>query len=1179
MKELIGKLSRGIVEYDLPQIETSVIDITEEIEEGQRSRGFFEVFSKNERELKGIVYSSDNRVKIRNNQFIGKRCKIEYDIYGENLENGDNIKGRINIVSNGGEVFVPFDISIKNESLPSSIGEISNLFHFINLVKQEYDEALKMFLNPEFERIILKKDIAAKCMYNGLMQGIDKKRAMEEFIIAINKKQVVDISVSDTKREYDSLEESYGDVLILTKSTWGYLKVDIKVDGDFITDYKRSISDEDFAGSNYEFEYLINTDRLHAGINFGKITFETITGKAECEIIVYNGNIKDEGIKEITKCKIMLNKLYLDFRLHNINMDVWAEKSLEFLERARGFNDNIPMLKLLQAQVCLSKKRESEAKWLLDSVAEEILDNKDGNVVVYCYYLYVRTLQRRELEQTILATDIIRKYYENGFDKWELLWILLYIDTSYENNKSLKITRIKEQFNIGCRSNLLYYEALYVFNKQPALLRVLNNFELQVLNFGAKYGSIDLRLAVQISEIAMLEKKFKPILFNILSKLYEKFENKVILNALISILIRGNKTENKYFKWYELAVMADVQVTRLYEHYVFSMAEDFDGNIPNTVLMYYVYNGNLLMNREGFFYTKIIKDKEKHPNVYKNYVNVMEKFVMEKIRIGEMDDELAVIYNDILSPEMITEENERNLVSILNTWRITCNDKRISEVLVSHKEINGEDVYRIKNGKAYVNIYTDDAIVLFRDINGNVYNNTIDYKIERMFINKQLDEVVAARNPENVYLMAKECEQIIKYQKKMTSDIKLFKRVMENDNFRVQYKDFIIHDIIDYYVENYDGDELDEYLESIDLSRISHEARIKIAELMITRGMYESVGNYLEVYGYRDIDPRRILKYCSRVLREDEEFDENILEYADFAFKNGKYNETILEYLCRYYNGSTKEMLEMWRVSKEFSFESRDLEERLIAQMLFSRTLVSSICVVYDSYYEKGSMEMIRFAYLNYLSYEYFVKCTAMEDMFFKHLEDEIVSNMNVADICKCAYLKYFSEKNNISERTKKIAKECMEYLAKKEIYFDFFKIYGKWFEVMPSVLDKTTITYLTEPQDKVMINYFVETGNLEEKEYISEEMKKVFEGMYIKSFTLFFGEKLKYYINEIKDKNVSITESSDYQIDDRSIETSKSRYGMLNDILVCRDLKEENIVNDLAEKYFVINEMAKNLF
>lgn len=1180
MKELIGKLSRGTIEYKLPEVEVSVTDIEKTIEEGSVCHDSFEIFSENNKELKGIVYSTDERLRIINDQFIGERCVIRYEISGKKMESGDTIQGRINVVSNGGEMFIPFTVHIKAESMPSSIGEISNLFHFINLVKQEYDEALKMFINPDFERIVLRDDIASGCLYRGLVGGYDKRKAMEEFIISVNKKNPVSFTISDSKREYDSLNESYGDIITITRSTWGYAEINITTEGDFITDYKPKISTDNFAGNNYEFEFLINVDRLHAGMNYGKIIFTTMTQRLECVMVVDNVREHDITRHEVNKCRIELNKKYLDFRMHKISMDNWAEKSLELIERARAFDDSGAFLKLFQAQICISKKRDEEAKWLLDSVADELLDRKDDDVVMYCYYLYVRTLQKRELEQTILATEIIRKYYESGYDKWELLWILLYIDTSYENNKSLKLARIKEQYKLGCRSTLMYYEALYVLNKQPGLLRVLNGFELQVLNFGSKYDAIDLRLAVQISELALLEKNFRNILFNILVRLYNKFENKVILNAIISILIRGNKMDNKYFSWYELGINADVQITRMYEYYIYSMSEDYDGDIPNTVLMYYVYNGNLLFDKEAFFYTRIIRNKDKHPNVYKNYRKALEHFALEKLREGKIDEYISEIYEDILSGEMITDENRVMLIRILNTWKLSCSDDRICEVMIVHKEIKGVHTYKLSKGRTYVNIYTDDAIVLLKDFDGNIYHNTVEYKLERLYSNKELDEIAILRNDDNVYLMAKECEQSVKYHKNMTSGITLFHKIMDSDEFRMEYKDYIMKDIIEYYTDNYDGNELDEYLVSIDLDRLCNESRTNVIELMIMRGLYDEVAKYLIEYGYELIDARKILKYCSRIIKDGKNADEDerLVRYCNYAFSKGKYNDITLEYLCRFYNGSIREMVEMWRAGREFNIESRDLEERIIVQMLFSRSLLSSISTIYDSYYKKGALEMVRYAYLFFLSYEYFVKENPVDDMFFKHLEDELASDNSLMDICLCAHLKYFSEKQNISKSTREIAEKSINYLEKKNIIFDFYKEYGRWFKLSGNILDKTTIVYRTEPQDKVMINYYLETGNLQEKEYMTEEMKCIFGGMYIKSFTLFYGEQLKYYISEVSGDSVNVTESSGYELDDRRIETDSFRYGMLNDILVCREMREENIVNGLAEKYYIAGELVKRL-
>ena len=46
MKELIGKLSRGIIEYDLPEAEVSVTTIEKTVEAGTVFRGSFEIFGK-----------------------------------------------------------------------------------------------------------------------------------------------------------------------------------------------------------------------------------------------------------------------------------------------------------------------------------------------------------------------------------------------------------------------------------------------------------------------------------------------------------------------------------------------------------------------------------------------------------------------------------------------------------------------------------------------------------------------------------------------------------------------------------------------------------------------------------------------------------------------------------------------------------------------------------------------------------------------------------------------------------------------------------------------------------------------------------------------------------------------------------------------------------------------------
>ena len=132
MKELIGKLSRGIISNNLPVIETSVNTIELSVEAGRTITGTFDVFTEREYEIKGIIYSSHDSVTIIDNQFIGTKNTIRYEVCAFSYEPMDIIEGRFNIVSNCGETFIPFKVNVLKKSILSSIGEISNLFHFVN---------------------------------------------------------------------------------------------------------------------------------------------------------------------------------------------------------------------------------------------------------------------------------------------------------------------------------------------------------------------------------------------------------------------------------------------------------------------------------------------------------------------------------------------------------------------------------------------------------------------------------------------------------------------------------------------------------------------------------------------------------------------------------------------------------------------------------------------------------------------------------------------------------------------------------------------------------------------------------------------------------------------------------------------------------------------------------------
>lgn len=1185
MKELIDKLSRGTIEYELPVLEASVSEIDKVIYSEKISEGSFEVYSSNNLELKGIVYTTHEFVNINdeNRVFSGSNITIRYSIDAKYLNEGDVIEGAINVVSNGGEAIIPFRFKIDSASMTSSIGEIKNLFQFANLVQMNYDEALALFKSPDFVHIFLENDFYLLSMYEGLKECPVPEMALEEFLIAANKKSPTKISISDTEKVYSHLEEDEGDVIVISKENWGYTQIDVNVDGDFLTVEKSTITSSDFAGSNYELKYYVHADKLHAGNNYGTIEFSTKNQKerfvvsVECE-----KKHNDERLLFNKSVNEILQK-YIDFRVHRIGMDEWADETLTIIERMRNVSDKHVFMKLLQAQICISKGMEADASWLLESAAESIFENDKKDVEVYCYYLYVRTIQKRNTEFTNEIIEKIKNIYHTEKSSWKILWILFYLDESYDDNVSIKLARIKEQFAIGMKSPLMYFEAMSIFNEQPALLRVLDDFEIQTLNFGSREGIISKRLAEQVADLVLGVKSFKKILFSILAELYDIYGTKSILSAIVGMLIKGNKTHSKYFLWYEEAVNEEIKLTSLYEYFMYSLPEDYNRPLPQIVLLYFSYNSEISNEKLALVYENIIKYKNELEAVYRNFESQIDRFAAKCIEQGSIDEHIAVVYEDALKNAMITSETADKLPAVLNTYLIKCERDNIREVVIIHKEMTEVHTYPVVNGKAYVQIYTEDAAVIFRDIDGMCYGKSVNYTVMRLLDMEEYQELCFEMYADNQWLILYKADKYLKYRKHPEKSVDVLKKLIQSDNVREEYKNYVSKDIIDFYSSNYDLDAVDDYLDNVDASNFGTKSRVKLIELMIVRGMYEKAYQLMQEYGYSLIDSGRLLRCVSKLVGIMDFADDVLLKNAILhAYRKGKYNENTLKYLGLHYNGTAKETYDIWKSCKAYEYENRGLEENLIACILYTGAQAAHIGEVYQSYAAKGAGEKLRRAFLFAKAYDYFIKGKIIDARVFEYIEKDIIQDNPIHDICRLAYAKYCVQKSPLSEKEIDICRDIIFEMCKKGKVFEFYKDFGRYFCLPVSIMDKKVIEYHTNPKNKVLIHYIMGLEDDNDENYTIKEMTDVCGGIFTVEFILFYGEDIQYYITEEYEGEQSLTESSNVALSDTNvseISDRESRYTMLNDMMVSFEMREVTTLSEVAGEYMIMSKLTDSMF
>ena len=319
MKEKIQLLSRGVFEYENPEIEVSEKEIALEVEAGSHYSGTIQLNSRNHIEIRAMIFSSNKWMQCLESTVIGTTGCIHYVFDTQALETGEVCEGCFYIVSNGGEITIPYRVKVCAPFCDSSMGPMNDLDQFASLARDNWSEALKIFKTPEFGRVFLhnKKN---RRIYAALIKGSDMSLAMEEFLCTVKRKQAVQMSVSQDLIEFDNLEHPVSEHLLIEKNQWGHVNIHVSTEGDFLSVYKKTVTDEDFLGSYYQLEYNI-VPGMHT-VASGKIILETLNQRIVVPVCCRREKARDVDFIERKTLKaswMHLCRLYLKYALHQID--------------------------------------------------------------------------------------------------------------------------------------------------------------------------------------------------------------------------------------------------------------------------------------------------------------------------------------------------------------------------------------------------------------------------------------------------------------------------------------------------------------------------------------------------------------------------------------------------------------------------------------------------------------------------------------------------------------------------------------------------------------------------------------------------------------------------------------------------------------------------------------------
>ncbi len=1186
MQEIIEQILGGNFDYENGSLDFSCTKLELTLDAGGTCEGAFRIVSTPGKLTNGYITTSDYRMECFVPYFSGNDEEISFCFHGENMEEGDVLKGTFNVISSQGEYYLPFLVTVRHTALQSSMGTIKNLFHFTNLAKSNWQEAVQLFYSPDFSHLFIGADEKIYDCYRALCSCPGNEQNVEEFLIQINKKQKIEYIVEQPELMVEMtvpdapLVVSEQEVTIV-RNGWGYTALQVECDGDFLFVEKELITDDDFLGNRCRLPVFLDSSRYRPGKNFGQVVLYNSYVDIVIPVVVKVGGDGITAHTEMPRKRMMvqLMEFYQAFRLKKISSATWYKESTAIVEQFAVIDDKDVEVRLFQAQLLISEERYNEAGWLLDHSADLLEKYYNEDNVLWAYYLYLTTLVNREESYVNQITEEVERIYRRDRSQWRVAWLLLYLSEEYNKSASGKWMFLEKQFVNGCTSPVFYIEALYLLNNNPALLRKLDTYEQQVLYYGVRQQSVSDEVIEQMLYLFGKVREYSRVLFQILQGLYEKKHDVRVLQEICSLLIKGNKVGSRYFIWYKRGVEAQLRITNLYEYFCMSLDLSASQPLPKMLLMYFAYQSSLDYEHNAYLYQYVLQHRDEMPELYDSYRIRMEHFCIDQIQKQRINRHLAVLYQHFLTPAMINEETAGIIEKLLFAHQITVEDGRLHKVYVYQPGNRRPQEYLLQDNTACVALYGNDYTIAFEDAYGNRFIKNVEYTLEKLMIPgkylKQASQYVTDSIPLDLYL----CE--MEHRELHPDMIDRALRVADSRDIETHIRRDMYLRILQYYYDEDYMDALDEYLEQIPMEELNIREKGDVLKYMVLRGRYETAYQWLERFGPYFADAKTLMRLISEIMQQrDMEEDALLMAASRYAFDRGKYNSLIMRYLAMHFTGMTKDMRDIWKAARSFDVECYDLAERMIMQMLYSGAFVGEKMDIFRYYVSQGAKQKVEEAFLAQCAYDYFVREKLTESYIFHEIRLAYLRGEETSVVCRLAYLKYYAENpDEITDEDVYLIEDFLGEMLRKGIHLNFFRDL-KAFRHMTRVMDdRTIIEYRARPGVKARIHYVMLHENGESDEYMSEYMREVYAGVFFKEFILFFGENLQYYIMEEDENGEQLTESGNIQKSDIVNGNGGNRYDLINDMIISKTLQDYDTLDGLMEEYFRKDYLNEKLF
>ncbi|MCI2049329.1 MAG: DUF5717 family protein [Lachnospiraceae bacterium] len=1161
------------------------------VKPGAQAEGAFTVYGPPGVSADGFVTSSCVSMQLVTDEFAGAADEITWRFDAEPFSEGDIVEGYFRIISNQGEYKLPFRAAVETPAPGSSIGPITDLPHFAGLAKSSWDEALQLFYDPAFGQMLASSGTGDELeLWRGLSAVTGNAQNLEEFLIAVHRKTAIEYYPEVPSIRTDVSAETAAPIeyyFRLTRNGWGCTQIDVTTEGDFLSPVKGRITQDDFSGSSCEVHYILDPSRMHAGINCGAVrlrgAFADITIPVEAAATHCSADPGYQIRREYRLDTVKIVQYYEDYRARKMNGREWLAQTGVVVDRMTAIEPDDPAAALYRVHLDITAGQTREAAWGLDDFDSRFGRQRDPEIACYREYLGALVTGGGSILDTCDASDRVEAERRKNPYSWRIAWLSMYLSDSYRKRPSMRWETLQQLYAGGVRSPILYLEAMQLVSVSPPIIGMLDDFAVQVLWYAARKDMLTVTVMTQVNQLALRQKTFSKLLFRILVRAYEAgLQRENTLMSICTLLIRGNMASSEYFDWFGKGVEAQLPITRLFEFYMLSLPDDFEGEIPQEVLLYFCYQSTLPFEQTARLYMYMDIHREEYPELFAHYLPAIRRFTSEQVDRERISRPLCYLYGRYLDEGAITRENAPRICAAVFSCALHTNrpELELRQVILCYDRCTQERTYPVKDGECLLPVYGEENHIFFADAAGNRYTASVAGIYERLCA---YGEVVPRLQPFDtgipefdMYLAGLSGDT----WKITQSSAERFRRLSDSDMLRSSCRQEIRMKLLHYYDESDLVRDLDAFLASISPEGLSAKDRNEIIRYLVMRGLHEKALEWVRHYGTFGADPAALYRLVTRILgAETAPGGEVPAEIVHEVFAAGKYDETMLLYMQSHFEGLTSELEDVRAASENFGTDTTVIVERMLVQMLYSGVLAGNEEKLIDEFAVKGGSADILSAVLAQVSHYSFVDEVTFGSAVYKRIGDMGRAGTPMFDICRMAFLKEFARTTGeMAPDDLKVAKLFLGDLLEEGIVFPFYRRFTGLLPALQEYADQTMLQFRGRAKANVLLHYTVDRESSLREDYRTVAMKEMYDGVYVTGMVLFFGEQVRYFItDDVEQKNT--VESGTFGQDTRIQDEGGDRFALINRVSMYTALKKYDEALDILEDYDRKAYMVNTLF